>query len=458
MNPDVITRGGHDARPSLGSLLASMVKVGVIGFGGGSALIPVMEDELVRRKGFLSERAYTLHTVVANITPGALPVKLAALAGGRSHSPLASLLCAFAVALPGTAATVGLVAAFDLLGPGAVRYVEFAAVGIASFIIVLLLHYIMKVLHGGGPRAPAYVVIMFVAWFLTGAGGLVRLGLLLFGVELTIDVPSLSAVGLIVAALVAIGVYSIFRRGQSGGADSEMAAPLPELRPKVVAIYLFLAACVAALLLAVVMGGPAVELMGLVGFSTVTSFGGGEAYVGVADGFFVASGLIDSPMFYGQLVPVANALPGPILVKLAAGIGYAYGTALGGPSLGFVFALAAFVMAIGACCAVVIGVVTAWTKVAQSAFMVNLGRFILPVICGLLLSTSVSMIIANAEIAERAHVAAAPVAWGTLAAVGVLWALRHRARIHDLLLLAGAGAASLIVLALMTAGQLGIAG
>lgn len=61
--------------------LLSMLKVGLIGFGGGSALIPLVDDELVRRRKVLDERTFTRHTVVASITPGALPVKLAGLAG-----------------------------------------------------------------------------------------------------------------------------------------------------------------------------------------------------------------------------------------------------------------------------------------------------------------------------------------------------------------------------------------
>lgn len=439
---------GTPDRPPLRALVVSMLKVGTIGFGGGSALIPVMEKELVHHRGFFGEPVFTLHTVVANITPGALPVKLAAFAGGRSRSAWAGLLAAIAVALPGSVATVALVAAFNLLGPAAIRVVEFTAVGITAFIIVLLAHYITKVMRGGGPRTGVYVGIMLVAWLATGTNGLVALVGLLFGQAWVVEVPRLSAVGLIVAALVVIGLYSLLpRRTALVEVDPSIAVPLPTVGPKILAVVLHLAMCVAALVLALVLAGPVGgELMGLVAFSTVTSFGGGEAYVGVADGFFVASGLVPSGLFYGQIVPVANALPGPILVKVASGIGYAFGFELGGPLLGLGFAVCAFAMAIGACCAVAIAVITAWGKVARSAFMVNLGRFILPVICGLLLTTSVSMLLANAEIAERGGVAPSPVAWASLIGVGVMWWAQHRFRLHDLALLAGAGLTSLVVL------------
>ena len=447
--PADVAPGPTAERPPLGALIASMLKIGTIGFGGGSALIPVMEKELVEQRRFLSEPAFTLHTVIANITPGALPVKLATLAAGRTHGPLAAVLCALAVALPGTAATVALIAAFNILGGAVVRYVEYAAVGIAAFIIVLLGLYITKVISGGAQLRASYLVIMIVSWLVTGLNGLTRLIGHLLGRDFTTRLPMLSAVGLIVAALLVIGIFSLIKRDPAGAREVEMAQPTPGFAPKLKALAIFTVLVVIAIGIGLAVTGPdGLRLLGLVAFSTVTSFGGGEAYVGVADGFFVAGGLVSSQVFYGQLVPVANALPGPILVKIAAGIGYGYGAALGGPALGLLFAVLAFVTAIGACCAVVMAVITGWTKVAHSPFMINLGRYILPVICGLLLTTSVSMINANVHIGQTAGVPAPAIAWGTIAAVAVMWFVHWRFHIHDLILLAAAGAGSLLLFTL----------
>ena len=35
---------------NMGALITSMIKVGIIGFGGGNALIPVIEQEAVKEK------------------------------------------------------------------------------------------------------------------------------------------------------------------------------------------------------------------------------------------------------------------------------------------------------------------------------------------------------------------------------------------------------------------------
>ena len=59
-------------------LLFTMFKIGCIGFGGGTALVPVIESEVVYEKKLIDKDEYTKDVVVANITPGALPVEVAA--------------------------------------------------------------------------------------------------------------------------------------------------------------------------------------------------------------------------------------------------------------------------------------------------------------------------------------------------------------------------------------------
>ena len=125
--------------------LLSMMKLGSIGFGGGSAMIPVFEKELVQDRGVLDDETFVRHTVIANVTPGGLPTKLAALSGFHVGGTWTAVLSSIVAGLPGTILAVGIVAFFGVLGPDAIRWVEYAAVGISAFIIVLLVEYIAKV-------------------------------------------------------------------------------------------------------------------------------------------------------------------------------------------------------------------------------------------------------------------------------------------------------------------------
>ena len=59
----------------------------------------------------------------------------------------------------------------------------------------------------------------------------------------------------------------------------------------------------------------ALRFIGMGWLSSVMSFGGGDAYLSVAQGLFVEGGVINNADFYGNVVSVANALPGSILCK-----------------------------------------------------------------------------------------------------------------------------------------------
>ena len=54
------------------SMTATMLKIGFIGFGGGSALIPVIEEEVVEKDKIVSEEEFNDDVMIASITPGAL--------------------------------------------------------------------------------------------------------------------------------------------------------------------------------------------------------------------------------------------------------------------------------------------------------------------------------------------------------------------------------------------------
>ncbi|GAA4896994.1 hypothetical protein GCM10025789_13560 [Tessaracoccus lubricantis] len=255
--------------------------------------------------------------------------------------------------------------------------------------------------------------------------------------------PQLDALQLVLVTLAVIGVWSLWRRN-----DPPMPASKQPARPARAAwssAAVFTALVAAILIGAVLLGGA--EFLGLIGLSTVTSFGGGEAYVGVADGFFVASGIVPAAEFYGQAVPVANALPGPILVKIASAVGYSYGLQSGGPQVGLAFAVAAFVLSVAACCAVAMLLMGGYGRISNSALVRRLGAYVLPVICGLLITTCLSMVRANMDIAERAELPDAAVGWATVLGAFGLWWLQRRLRLHDVVVLLIAGGASLAALA-----------
>ena len=87
-------------------LLQCMLKIGFLGFGGGSALIPVFEKEVVTKRKWLTKEEYAQDVLAATITPGALPVEIAAGIGKRLGGSIGMLLSAICVAFPGAFMTI----------------------------------------------------------------------------------------------------------------------------------------------------------------------------------------------------------------------------------------------------------------------------------------------------------------------------------------------------------------
>ena len=75
----------------LTALLSSMIKIGFLGFGGGSGLIPLMEKKLVREEKLVSEEEFEDAVVIASITPGALPVEIAGSVGAKTNGWLGAV-------------------------------------------------------------------------------------------------------------------------------------------------------------------------------------------------------------------------------------------------------------------------------------------------------------------------------------------------------------------------------
>ena len=427
---------------SLAKMAAAFLKVGVVGFGGGSALIPVVEKELVRERGLLDAALYEEHTIVANITPGALPVKLGAAAGEVCGGAFGAVLCAMAVALPGTLATVALLATMSALPSGALLYIELAAIGILTFILLVLAGYIRSVyktaVRGGfGGTAGAAMIaaclltagkelrllahmlfpalanvlpaqpwldlsaidMLLLAFFVIfGTNGkpgkarraavwfLAAVFALLKSKFMPIPFPfALPAAG---ATMLGIAVYSVLRdmHGQ------ESAAPMgATARTALIASAVFLGLPLSLSAAAVLCGFADAGFFVQAALSAATSFGGGEAYVAVADSVFTGGGYITREALYTQILPVANALPGPILVKVQAGVGYMVGLAGGGLFGGLLVSLACFCVGVGATSAVFLAVYLLYRRFSSLTVFSRLKRYILPIVCGLLLTTMLAM-------------------------------------------------------------------
>ena len=62
--------GDHRAPVRLGQIAAVFLRIGILGFGGPAAHLALMQDELVRKRGWLGARRFTELVGVTNLIPG----------------------------------------------------------------------------------------------------------------------------------------------------------------------------------------------------------------------------------------------------------------------------------------------------------------------------------------------------------------------------------------------------
>ena len=70
-------------RVTLGQVFVSFAKVGAVLFGGGYAMLPLLEREVVRRRGWCSESEMTDCFAMSQLIPGVVAINAAMLIGHR---------------------------------------------------------------------------------------------------------------------------------------------------------------------------------------------------------------------------------------------------------------------------------------------------------------------------------------------------------------------------------------
>ena len=86
--------------PKLLSLFLSFLKIGAFTFGGGYAMIALLENEFVSRKKWLEKEEFLDVLAVSESTPGPIAVNTATYIGYKVAGVLGSILATLGVVLP----------------------------------------------------------------------------------------------------------------------------------------------------------------------------------------------------------------------------------------------------------------------------------------------------------------------------------------------------------------------
>ena len=81
-------------------LLLTFMLVGALGFGGGYAVLPLIEEQLVVNHGWLTTQEFIDILTLSEMTPGPIAVNAATFSGNRIAGVFGGIVATIGVVLP----------------------------------------------------------------------------------------------------------------------------------------------------------------------------------------------------------------------------------------------------------------------------------------------------------------------------------------------------------------------
>lgn len=127
---------------SLWQLFWTFFKVGAFTFGGGYAMIAILEEELVVKKKWITSQDMLDIIVIAESTPGVIAVNSATSVGYRTRGVWGALIATLGVVLPSFAIIYGLSFALSAFQDN--KWYKAAFTGIQACVTILIVNAFTK--------------------------------------------------------------------------------------------------------------------------------------------------------------------------------------------------------------------------------------------------------------------------------------------------------------------------
>lgn len=123
-------------------LFLTFAKVGVCTFGGGYAMLPILQREVVEKKDWATEGDLADYYAVGQCTPGVIAVNTATFVGSKLKGPAGGVIATLGVVFP-SVVIITIIAAF-LQQFAQIEWVAHAFAGVRAGVCALILSSILK--------------------------------------------------------------------------------------------------------------------------------------------------------------------------------------------------------------------------------------------------------------------------------------------------------------------------
>lgn len=119
-----------------GQLLLAFFRIGLLGFGGGPSMIPLVHQEVVKRYAWIEDDDFADLLAIGNTLPGPIATKMAGVIGYRVAGIMGCLVAVLAVIVPLIVTMIVVLEAFSRFSEE--RWVQGMSQGIVPVVMVMM--------------------------------------------------------------------------------------------------------------------------------------------------------------------------------------------------------------------------------------------------------------------------------------------------------------------------------
>lgn len=142
-------------------MFLTFAKVGVMTFGGGYAMLPILQREVVDNKGWATEEELMDYFAIGQCTPGVIAVNTATFIGQKNKGIIGGIFATLGVVFPSLviiSLLAGVIEAFSHL-----VWVQNAFGGIRVCVCVLITNAVVKLYKKAILDVPTFLIFLIVA-------------------------------------------------------------------------------------------------------------------------------------------------------------------------------------------------------------------------------------------------------------------------------------------------------
>lgn len=160
--PEKLTRSEYIKR--LITLFITFFKIGAFTFGGGYAMIPLIQRETVEKHKWITEDDILDIIAIAESTPGPIAINSATFVGYKTAGFLGAVMATLGVVLPSFC--IILVISYVLREFREIKAVQYAFEGIRAGVLALLIKALVS-MYKKAPKGLAAYIVMGASFVLT---------------------------------------------------------------------------------------------------------------------------------------------------------------------------------------------------------------------------------------------------------------------------------------------------